>query len=60
MSRSTLDTIAVVDTALARFSVNVEKLKVIIKVDGTSAEITAEKGRVCGEDCRDVYSALLR
>jgi hypothetical protein len=41
--RGSLDTVAMVDTTLASFMINVEVLQVIVKVNTSSAEITAQE-----------------
>lgn len=54
VSGGTFDTISMVDPPLSCFVIDVEILEVVVKVDGASAEIAAEKCCVCGEDGRDV------
>jgi hypothetical protein len=46
--------VAVVDTALASLVVDVKVLEVVVKVNGASAEVSSEKGSVCGEDSGDI------
>lgn len=58
VSRGTLYAIAVVDTTLAGFVVDVEILEVVVEVDGASAEIATEKGSMGGEDGGHVDVAL--
>ena len=60
MCRSALNAVAVVNTALARFGVNIEMLEIIIEVDRTGAKIATEKGCMSCEDCGYVYPALFR
>lgn len=45
------DAVSVVDTAFASFMVNVKVLKVVVKVDGASTEISAQEGSMGSEDC---------
>jgi hypothetical protein len=51
---SALDAVPVVDSALARFGINVEVLKVVVKVDGAGAQVPTEECRVGREDGRYV------
>ena len=47
-----------VNAAFARLVVDIEVLKVVVKVDATGAEITAKKGRMCGEHSSDIDMAF--
>ena len=58
VSGRALDAVAVIDSALARFMVDVEVLEVVVKVDGAGAEVAAEEGGVGGEDGGDVDVSL--
>jgi hypothetical protein len=59
MCGSSLNTVSVVDTTLAGFSIDIEPLKVVVKVHGAGAKVSAEKSGVCGKDRRDIDAALL-
>jgi len=50
----TFDAISVVDTTLSGFVIDIKVLKVVVKVDRASAQVSAEEGRVCREDGGDV------
>ena len=54
----TFDAITVVDAALACFVVDIKKLQVVVKVNGTGAEVSAQEGGVCGEDGGDVDASF--
>ena len=41
-----LDAVSVVDSAFARFLVNVKVREVVVEVDRSSAEVSTEEGRV--------------
>lgn len=47
-----------VNTAFARLVVDVEILKVVVKVNATGAEIAAKKSGMCGEYSGDVDMAF--
>jgi hypothetical protein len=49
MCCAAFDAISVVYTTLSCLVVNIEILKIVVKVDRACAEITAEKGSMCGE-----------
>lgn len=44
------DAISVVDTTLPRFVIDIEVLKIIVEVDGASAEVSAQE---CCMSCKD-------
>jgi len=48
----------VVDSALASLVVDVKVLEVVVEVDATRAEVTAEQGSVGGEDGGDINVTL--
>jgi hypothetical protein len=50
--------IPMVNTTLSGFVVNIEVLKVVVKVDRTSTEVSTQEGCVGGEDGSDIYVAL--
>jgi hypothetical protein len=50
----TFDAIPVVDTTLSGLVIDIEVLKVVVKVDGASTQVPAEEGRMCREDGGDV------
>jgi len=54
----TFDAVAVVDTALASLVVDVKVAKVVVKVDGSSTEVSSEQSGVCREDSGDIDMAL--
>ena len=58
VSGGTLNAIAVIYAAFTGLMVDVKVLEVVVKVDGSGAEISAEKRGMGGEDCRDVEMAL--
>ena len=47
-----------IDTALARFVIDVKVLQVVVKVDGARAQVTTEQSRVGREHGRDVDVSL--
>ena len=47
-----------VNAAFARLVIDVEILKVVVKVDATGAEIAAKKSRVCGKYSGDIDVAF--
>ena len=59
MCSCTLDAVPVIDTTLARFSVDIEVLKVVVEVDRAGAKVAAEKCSVGGEDGSDIYPSFL-
>jgi hypothetical protein len=59
VSGSSLNAVSVVDATLAGLGVDVKVLQVVVEVHGAGAEVSAEKGGVCGEDGRDINAALL-
>jgi hypothetical protein len=59
MCGSSLNTVSVVDTTLASFSIDIEPLQVVVKVHGAGAKVSAEKSSVCGKDRRDIDAAPL-
>ncbi len=58
MCRAPLDAIPMVDSAFARLMVDVKVLQVVVKVHGTSAEISAEQRCMSGENSSDVDMTL--
>lgn len=58
MGRRPFDAVSVVDTALASLVVNVKVLEVVVEVDTTSAEVTAQKRRMGGENSGDIDVAF--
>lgn len=56
---SSLNAVAVVDTTLSSFSIDIEVLQVVVKIDGSSAKISAEKGSVGGKYGGDINATLL-
>lgn len=59
MCGGSLNTVSVVDTTLASFSVDIEPLQVVVKVHGAGAKVSAEKSSVCGKDRRNIDAAPL-
>jgi hypothetical protein len=51
---TTLDTVAVVDATLPRFGVDIKVLQVVVEIDRTGTEISAQQGGMGGEDGGDV------
>lgn len=45
-----LNTIAMINATFPGFMIDVKVLKIVVKVDGTGAEVATEKSGVCGED----------
>ena len=60
MGRCTFDAIAMIYASFAGLGIDVEVLQIIVEIDGTGAEVSSEERRMCREDCRHVYSSLLR
>lgn len=58
MCGGALDAVAVVDSTLAGFVVDVEVLQVIVEIHRASTEVTAKQGRVCSEDCGHIDLTL--
>ena len=58
MSSRPFNAVSVVNSSLASFSVDIEPLQVIVKVDRTSTEVSTEKSGVCGEDGCNVNVSL--
>ena len=54
MGCAAFNAVSVIDTTFPCLVINVKVLKVVVKVDGTSAEVTAEEGGVGGEYGGDV------
>ena len=54
MCSGTLNAVAVVDTALPSFVINVKVLKVVVEVNRTGTEVSTEQGSVRGKDGSDV------
>jgi len=52
--RGAFDAISVIDTTLSGFVINVKVLKVVVKVNGSSTQVSAQKGRVCRENRGDI------
>lgn len=52
------DAISVINTTLSGFVINVEVLKIVVKVDRTSTEVSTQEGGVGSEDGGDVYVSL--
>jgi hypothetical protein len=52
------DTVTVVDTSLSGFGIDIEKLEVVVKVDGSCAKVSSEQGSMGCEDRGDVNAAL--
>ena len=59
MGSTALYAVSVVDASLSSFGIAVEILQVVVEIHRASAEITAKKGSVGGEDGGDVDAALL-
>ena len=59
MRSRALDTVAVVDSSLACFRIDIKPLEVVVEVDGTSAQVAAQQGGVSCEDGRHIDPALL-
>ncbi|KAI6766392.1 hypothetical protein HG531_011614 [Fusarium graminearum] len=59
MCGGSLNTVSVVYTTLASFSVDIEPLQVVVKVHGAGAKVSAEKSSVCGKDRRNIDAAPL-
>lgn len=58
MCGCTFDTVSVINTTLARLSIDIKVLKVVVEVDGASAKVSAQKCGVGGEDGGNVYPSL--
>lgn len=58
MGSRTLDAVSVIDPSFSCFMVDIEVLEVVIEVDGTSAEVSAEQGGMRCKYCRYVDMAL--
>lgn len=58
VSGSTLDAVAVVDATLASLMIDIKVAQVVVKVDGSGAEVAAEEGGVGSEDGGDVDMTL--
>lgn len=58
MSRGPLDTVPMVDAALASFMINVEILQIVVEVDASRAKVTSEERCVRREDCGHVDMSL--
>lgn len=56
--RGALDTVSVVDAALAGLVIDIEVLHVVVEVDGACAEVSTEERRVGCEDCGHVDMTL--
>ena len=54
----TFNAVSVIDSALARFVINVEILQIVVEIDAASAEITTEESSMGGEHGRNVYVTL--
>jgi hypothetical protein len=48
----------VVNATFASLVINVEVLKIVVKVDTTRTEVAAQKCRMCGENCGDIDVTL--
>lgn len=55
---SSFDTITMVDSSFACFVIDVKELKVIVEIDGSSAEISSEEGGMSSENRCDVDSTF--
>ena len=58
MGRCTFDTVTVVNSSLARFSIHIEILKVVVEINGSSAQVSSKKGSVSCEDGCNIDSSL--
>ena len=58
MCSCTFDAVSVINTALARFGIDVKVLKVVVKVNRAGAEISTQKSCVGGEDGSDIYPSF--
>lgn len=58
MRRTPLNAITMINPPLARFVVDIKVGEVVVKVDGTSAEVSSEESRVRSEDGGDVDVAF--
>ena len=54
----TLDAVTVVNPSLSSLGIHIEVLKVVIKINGTSTEVTTEESSMGGEDRRNVNAPL--
>lgn len=50
--------VSVVDTTLSSFGIHIKVLQVVIEIDGTGAEVSAEQSRVGGENGGDIDLSL--
>jgi hypothetical protein len=58
MSCTSFDAVPVIYAALSCLVINVEILKIVVKVDRASTEVAAEKSSVCGEHGGDINVPL--
>ena len=58
MGCAAFNAISVVYTTLSCLMVDIEILKIVVKIDGASAEIAAKKSGVSGEHSSDVDMSL--
>ena len=54
MCGGTLDAVAMVNTAFSCLVIYVKVLEVVVEVDASGAEVSAEEGCVSSKDCCDV------
>lgn len=59
MCSTTFYAVSVVNASLSSLGITIEPLQVVVKINGASTEVAAEKGSVGGEDGGDVDSSLL-
>lgn len=59
MGSCSLNAVSVVDTTLSSLRVHVKVLQVVVEVDGSSAQVSAQQRCVCREDGRNVDAPLL-